>query len=157
LFFGRRRPERLSPFVRVKDKLIKVSPHMKYLGVIVDSRLNFKTHFDYIGDKVDKVTRALGQLMSNLRGPHERKRRLYANILTSVILYTAPIWADSLAVSMSSRRRFRQWQRAIAVRVCSTYPSVSFDSVAGSISASRAIGCGACTCFLEDSERETPR
>jgi len=91
LFYGRRRPERLTPFVRIKGELIKVSPHMKYLGVMVDSKLNFKAHFDHIGDKVVKVTRALGRLMSNLSGPHERKRRLYAGTLSSVILYVAPI------------------------------------------------------------------
>jgi len=111
----------------MKGELIKTSPHMRYLGVIVDSKLNFKAHFDYIGDKMDKVTRALSRLMPNLRGPHEVKRRLYVNILTSVILYT-PIWTDTLAVSMSSRRKFRQWQRAIAIRVCSAYRSVSFDA-----------------------------
>jgi len=55
----------------MKGKLIRVSPYMKYLGVMVDSRLSFKVHFDYIRDKVGRMTRALSQLMPNLRGPRE--------------------------------------------------------------------------------------
>jgi len=99
---------------------------MKYLGVLLDPRLNFKAHFQYVDQKVGKVTRALGSLMPNLRGPQERKRRLYAGVLESVVLYAAPIWAGALTVE--SRRLFRRWQRAIAIRVCSAYRSVSFDS-----------------------------
>jgi len=64
--------------------------------------------------------------MPNLRGPQERKRRLYAGVLESVVLYAAPIWAGALTVE--SRRLFRRWQRAIAVRMCSAYRSVTFDS-----------------------------
>jgi len=38
--------------------------------------------------------------MSNLRGSQEKKRKLYVDIITSIVMYAAPIWADSL----SSRR-----------------------------------------------------
>jgi len=54
--------------VRVKSALVYVTSHMKYLGVMLDSKLTFKPHFRYINEKVGKVTRALGRLMSNLRG-----------------------------------------------------------------------------------------
>jgi len=100
---------------------------MKYLGVILHCKLNFKQHFIHLDEKVGKVSRALGRLMPNLRGPSERKRRLYAGINASIVLYAAPIWADSLVASSESRRLFRR-QRAIAVRVCAAYHSVSFDS-----------------------------
>jgi len=88
--------------------------------------MNFKLHFQYLDIKIGKVTRALGALMPKLRGPQEKKRRLYANIIESVVLYAAPIWANSLSADV--RRLFRRWQRAIAVRVCCAYRSVSFDS-----------------------------
>jgi len=126
LFRGRKRLDYTNPTIRVKNSLVRVSSHMKYLGVLLDSRLSFKPHFYYIDEKLSRVTRALGRLMPNLRGPEERKRRLYAGILESVVLYAAPIWAGSLNVEI--RRLFRRWQRAIAIRVCSAYRSVSFDS-----------------------------
>jgi len=67
--------------------------------VILDNKLSFKQHFVHIGEKVERVSRALGRLMPNLRSPIEKKRRLYAGIITSVVLYAASIWADSLVAS----------------------------------------------------------
>jgi len=126
LFRGNRRLTYTDPMVRIKDSFVKTGPVMKYLGVLLDCRLNFRAHFKYLGEKVAKVTRALNRLMPNLRGPMERKRRLYASIVESVILYAAPVWAGSLNSDL--RRLLRQWQRPIAIRVCCAYRSVSFDS-----------------------------
>jgi len=78
--------------------------------------------------KVGRITRALGRLLPNLRGSHEGKRRLYANIITSVVMYAALIWAPALAASSDLRSQCRRWQRAIALRTCAAYRSVSWDS-----------------------------
>jgi len=128
LFRGRRRLIGDIPVLRVGKVMVPMRTHMKYLGIILDDKLNFKQHFAHLDEKVGKVSRALGRLMPNLRGPKEKKRRLYAGIITSVIMYAAPIWADSLIASRDSRRLFRKWQRVVALRVCSAYRSVSFDS-----------------------------
>jgi len=85
--------------------VIRPGPFMKYLGIVLDDKLNFKQHFVHIDGKVG---RALGRLMPNLRSPIEKKRRLYTEIIASVVLYSAPIWADLLAVSGDSRRLFRR-------------------------------------------------
>jgi len=126
LFHGQKRLDFTNPLIQVKGTFVRVSPHIKYLGVMLDARLNFRHHFKYVDSKIGKITRALGCLMPNLRGPLERKRRLYAGIIESVVLYAAPIWSESL--NIEARRLFRRWQRAIAVRVCAAYRSVSFDS-----------------------------
>jgi len=128
LFKGRKRYDGRPPVIRVDGVVVPIKRSMKYLGVILDHRLNFKDHFSHLDEKVGKVSRALGRLMPNLRGPMEQKRRLYANVIASVILYAAPIWADSLIASKDSRRLFRGWQRIIALRACAAYRSVSFDS-----------------------------
>jgi len=126
LFRSRRRIDFADPLVKVGN-VVPVKSNMKYLGVMVDHRLNFK-RFLYIGEKVGKITRALGRLLPNLRGPHEGKRRLYANIITSVVMYAAPIWAPALATSSELRSQCRRWQRPIALRTCAAYRSVSWDS-----------------------------
>jgi len=128
LFRDRRRLDYTNSMVRIGRSLVPVQPSMKYLGVMLDSKLTFKHHFSYIDGKVGRVTRALGHLMPNLRVPHKKKRRLYAGIIISVVMYVAPIWAPSLATAADSRRLFRRWQRTIVVRVCVAYRLVSFDS-----------------------------
>lgn len=81
----------------------------------------------YIEEKVSKVTRALNGLLPNLRGPREKKRRLYASMMNSIIMYGAPIWADS-----TYRRKIsdglRRIQRAIAIRVIAGYRTISADA-----------------------------
>jgi len=62
LFRGRRRLDFPNPLIRVRGSLIRVCPSMKYLGVLLDPRLNFKAHFQYVDQKVGKVIRALGSL-----------------------------------------------------------------------------------------------
>lgn len=128
LFRGRRRPTGLPALVRVKREYIRTSDTMKYLGVMLDHRLSFGAHFAYVGDKIASVSRGLCGVMPNLRGPDERKRRLYANVLESVALYGAPVWSEALQTSSKGRQIFRRSQRTITLRVCSAYRSVSFDA-----------------------------
>lgn len=90
VFHGKVRPDPL-PRVSVGRSKIDLGKSMKYLGIIIDSRWSFRDHFSYVEEKVFKVTRALGRLMPNLRGPDENKRQLYANVVHSVILYGAPV------------------------------------------------------------------
>lgn len=74
-----------------------------------------------------KVNRALYKLLPNLRGPQETKRKLYANIVQSIVLYGAPIWSDELQKLKFSQRTLRNLQRTIAIRVIAGYRTVSFD------------------------------
>ena len=48
---------------------------IKYLGVIIDDRLNFKEHVEYIGEKPSVTQRALARMMAKFggRGPFKRK------------------------------------------------------------------------------------
>lgn len=117
------------PRITVGRSKIQVSRSMKYLGVIIDTKWNFIPHFDYIKDKITKATRALSRLMPNLRGPGEKKRRLYANVLTSIAMYAAPVWGRALAgAPRKYQRGLHNLQRVIAIRVTASYRTVSFDA-----------------------------
>ncbi|RLU20280.1 hypothetical protein DMN91_006887 [Ooceraea biroi] len=106
-----------------------MQPSVRYLGVWLDSHLNFEEYFRRVGAKATGVSRALCRLMPNLRGPNESKRRLYANVVTAVILYRASIWSPALDASAKSGRLLRGFQRDICIRVCSTYRTASFAAV----------------------------
>lgn len=81
-------------------------------------------HFKYIEVKTRRVTRALNRLMSNLRGPNEKLRRLFANIVMSVIMYGAPVWGMALGKSQLLANLIRL-MRTVAQRVISAYRTVS--------------------------------
>lgn len=108
--------------------------NLKYLSIVLDSRLNFGDHFAYVAAKASKVAFSLGRLMPNLRGPSETKRRLYAAVITSILMYGAPVWHEAL-YPVSASARFRQApmlrvQRFVALRVVSAYRSVSLEAAA---------------------------
>lgn len=130
ILFCRKKPKAM-PTIRVRSTNMHVGDSMKYLGVIVDSTWNFRTHFEYVGNKIARVSRALNRIMPNLRGPGERKRQLYAKVLTSVAMYASPVWDDRF--SSSPNRVLRSWhrfQRTIAIRVIAAYRTVSYDAAA---------------------------
>ncbi|XP_011255295.2 uncharacterized protein LOC105250741 [Camponotus floridanus] len=128
MLFCKRRPQRM-PCVRIGSVNIQVEESMKYLGVLIDRTWSFREHVKYIECKSAKVTRSLSRLMPNLRGPGERKRQLYATIVTSVIMYAVPVWGRELssfpAKALSTLRRI---QRTVAIRVTAAYRTVSFDA-----------------------------
>jgi len=50
LFYGRTRPD-FSPVIRVGRTYIKMMSCLKYLGLMLDSKLNFGRHFSYVSEK----------------------------------------------------------------------------------------------------------
>lgn len=100
-FFNRTgRPPR-GAAININGVEISMKPWLKYLGIILDSKLNFVDHFGYLQQKMNKVNRALFRLLPNLRGPHESRRRLY--IIQSIVMYVTPVWHDKLMKSAVSR------------------------------------------------------
>jgi len=57
--------------IRVGATDIMVGNRMKYLGVVVDSRLSFLPHIEHVVAKASGMQRILGLLMPNLRGPSQ--------------------------------------------------------------------------------------
>ena len=60
---------------------------IKYLGVIIDNRLNLKEHVKYIGEKACITQGALARMMPNIRGSDPFKRRIILAAVTSIMLY----------------------------------------------------------------------
>lgn len=89
LFPGRKKNR--TVVLDVDGTLIGTKPSMKYLGIILDGKLSFEGHFEYIKEKASKISGALSRILPNLRGPHESRRKLFANVVVSVALYAAPV------------------------------------------------------------------
>ncbi|EFN70484.1 hypothetical protein EAG_06200, partial [Camponotus floridanus] len=93
-----------------------------------DERLNFTEHFTQVSAKAGRVTGALCRIMPNLRGPGEAKRRLYVNVVLSVILYAAPVWSEALRTSTKSQRTLNRVLHCVAARVIAAYRTISLDA-----------------------------
>lgn len=79
------------------------------------------------------ISRQLGRLMPNLRGPTEKKKKLYANTINSIMMYGVSIWGDAVTVSKKLQNKLQQVQRVLAIRVIFGYRTVSVDSSSASV------------------------
>lgn len=86
IFHPRRVSEDIRRFILINGTELQLTESIKYLGIYIDQKWTFREHFRYIEDKAEQVIRALSRLMPNLRGPDEKKRRLFANVVLGYTL-----------------------------------------------------------------------
>ena len=92
---------------------------------MIDDRLTFKEHLRNAGLKASEVARALAGIMPNIGGPKQPRRALFSTVVTSVILYGAPIWAKAMSSHTSYGAPFRWAYRTTVLRVARAYRTVS--------------------------------
>nr|XP_012217918.1 PREDICTED: uncharacterized protein LOC105669503 [Linepithema humile] len=81
---------------------------------------------------------ALGRLLPNLGGPRNKVRRLYANVVQSVLFYGAPVWAERVTASRRIQALLHRQQRRLAIRLIRAYSTTSYaaaTALAGLIAA----------------------
>lgn len=123
---GRRKLSRIT--FKIDGTEITPVSKLKYLGVWLDSKRNFRPHVRETVQKVERTCGALNGLMPNVRGPRQEKRKMLAAVATSVVLYGAPVWARAIQ-AVTYRRMLLRIQRRLALRVCSAYRTVSTEAV----------------------------
>lgn len=121
-------PKRVVSSIRivVAGTVVPISRSFKYLGVIVDDKLTFGEHVKYVTDKTKKVCKNLARITGNLKGPKERKRKLYTTVVNQVILYAAPVWSPGLA--QRHKDKLNAVQRLANLRQVQGYVTVSGNS-----------------------------
>jgi len=113
--------------LRIGGHEITSQDAIKYLGVLIDTRLSFKQHLAEVSFKAEKINRALTLMMPNIGGPKTGRRRLLSTVVESVTLYAAPIWAHAKYHNMQQIARV---QRRSALRVSCAYRTVSEEAIA---------------------------
>ncbi|GHJ61402.1 hypothetical protein NOK12_39200 [Nocardioides sp. OK12] len=116
------------PKICLRGVRVEVRTSVKYLGIVVDSKMSFRPHFEAVIPKAEGILRHLGRLLPNLHGPGERKRRLYSGVIHSVLLYGAPVWWRAIVEDTRIGRAVRSLQRKVAIRVCCAYRTISFHA-----------------------------
>ncbi|GBP95657.1 hypothetical protein EVAR_67863_1 [Eumeta japonica] len=104
------------------------APHIRYSGVMLDARLNFKQQVEYVSAKASAVVTSLARLMPNVGGPKQTRRLLLSSVVTSVLTYGISIWADALDIQESLKKAGPVY-RASALRVASAFRTISEEAV----------------------------
>ena len=121
----RRAPPRESQIV-IGGTQVEVRAHMNYLGLVLDSRWNFREHFNRLAPRLITAATAMKRLLPNIGGPEENCRRLYSGVVRSMALYGAPVWAEALTAKNIAL--LRRPQRVMAVGVIRGYRTISCEA-----------------------------
>ncbi|VVC42798.1 Reverse transcriptase domain, partial [Cinara cedri] len=90
-------PHARSPLIRMNGARVKFVPQAKYLGIILDRKLNFAAHVNYVALKAKSLAlrlRGIAATRWGLRAP--ALRLLYAGALVPTVTYAASVWAHRL-------------------------------------------------------------
>ena len=114
--------------VEVGGHTVVSKPAIKYLGVIIDTKLSFREHLEYACQKAASATTALAKMLPNIGGPKHCRRLVLAGVVRSILLYSSPVWAEALANSQR-RKQVNSVYRRMALRVCSAFRTTSDEAV----------------------------
>jgi len=95
ILFTRRRPMTPPPF-RCQQAVIPRAPQVKYLGVLLDSKLLFSNHIKTTSQKALGVLCKLFPLLArDSTLPVTTKLALYKLTIRSILTYAAPVWSST--------------------------------------------------------------
>ena len=79
--------------VKLDDTFIKAENCVKYLGILIDSNLNFRFHLEEIENKLSKSLGILYRLKPIL--PQNALLKLYYSMVHSHLLYGLVVWRSA--------------------------------------------------------------
>ncbi|XP_035782438.1 uncharacterized protein LOC118461337 [Anopheles albimanus] len=83
--------------IEIDDLVVRSQETIKYLGVMIDRKLSFKTHVEHATTKALRALNALSAIMRGADGLRCSRRRLLSSVVTSVLRYVGPAWAEALS------------------------------------------------------------
>ena len=125
----RKRKERKEINVYLNFKHLRQVNSIKYLGIIMDSKFNFRAHITHTAEKCIKLIYNISKSAKITWGlRHEVLKTIYEGAILPLLLYGAPVWADAMKYA-SNRRIYIRAQRMINLRIAKAFRTTSNEAL----------------------------
>ena len=101
-------------------------PSLKYLGVIIDGKLSWKDHLDYMSAKVDRlILRMTPMCWSRGIWKIKDRLRLYRQVFISMLTYGFEVWFPGIREKSTYLNRITKLQRRVLRAILGAYKNAS--------------------------------
>ena len=125
----RKRKEQKTVAVYLNNKIIPQVQKLKYLGIIIDSKLTFREHINYVAEKCTKLIFALSKSAKiNWGLGHKALKTIYVGGILPLLLYGAPVWIRAMEKE-KYKNKITRVQRLINIKIVKAYCTVSNEAL----------------------------
>lgn len=128
MIFGRNNLSRRPPIFKLNDTNIKVQKTHKYLGIIIDNKLTWIPHLNFLKEKISLFTANINKVRGVNWGTSRELLRVWYEVITQKqIEYASEIWSPYL--NSHGYRKLSALQRSAVLSFVNAYKSTSTDAV----------------------------
>jgi len=116
-------------YIYLNNKPLKQVNSIKYLGITIDSKLNFREHIISTSKRCTTLIHTLAKsakLNWGLR--QEALNTIYKGAVLPLILYGAPVWIQAME-NNCNRTLYSRVQRLINIKISKSYRMTSNDAL----------------------------
>ena len=130
MILTRRRPKIKREFkIYLNNTKMRQEETIKYLGIILDKRLNFNAHIDYTTGKCIKLIHALSKSAKvNWGLRHDVIRMIYFGAILPILSYGVQVWVESLQRKCNTAK-IRRIQRLTNIKMAKAYRTTSYEAL----------------------------
>lgn len=128
MLFGRYLLENRHPIFKIGNMTIPVKDEMVYLGLTLDSKMNWIAHMEKTREKVRNFTSNVKKTAKREKGLHAMYRKIwYKSVIEKQIMYGAEVWFQDL--NYHAKRKLSSSQRLGLLTIISSYRTVSTEAL----------------------------
>jgi hypothetical protein len=113
----------------MNNKPLEQVQKIKYLGIIIESKLKFREHIMYISRKCTQLIHALSKSAKQCWGlSHEALYTIYKGAILPLLLYGAPVWIAALEKECNKTTHNRV-QRLNNIKIAKAFRTTSKEAL----------------------------
>ena len=88
--------------IKIGNEELKRKPSIKFLGIIIDEKLNWQNHIETTRNKLSKITYSLKMVKSFL--PKQNMKILYQSLIQPYLEYGITLWGGTHKIHLDKLR-----------------------------------------------------